>query len=257
LVLFFLLFGKAIIPQNTDSSVMTKVLAQIRADLKATADAKTKKSFQRFFKEQVKYYGVKTETVGKIANKYWPRIKTLDKQAIFELCEELYRSDYTEEAFIVAFWLPNYIDNLEPSDLATFKGWIESYINNWAKCDGFCNHTIGDLIQRCPKILEEVKSWAKSENRWLKRASAVSLIVPAKKGLYLKEAFDICDVLLLDRDDMVQKGYGWLLKEESRKHQKAVFDYVVKNRKVMPRTALRYAIELMPRELKAEAMKKD
>ena len=40
-------------------------------------------------------------------------------------------------------------------------------------------------------------------------------------------------------------------------HQKEVFDYVVKNRKVMPRTALRYAIELMPKELKAEAMKKD
>ena len=85
---------------------MTNVLVQIRADLKAATDPKTQKSFQRFFKEQVKYYGVKTETVGKIAKKYWPRVKTLDKQAIFALCEELYRSDYTEEAFIVSFWLP-------------------------------------------------------------------------------------------------------------------------------------------------------
>ncbi len=236
---------------------MTNILEQIRADLKATTDTKTQKSFQRFFKEQVKYYGVKTEIVGKIAKKYWPKVKTLDKQTIFNLCEELYRSDYTEEAFIVAFWLPNYVDNLEPSDLATFKRWIECYINNWAKCDGFCNHTIGDLIQKYPEILEEVKSWAKSENRWLKRASAVSLIVPAKKGLFLQDAFEISNVLLTDKDDTVQKGYGWLLKEESRKHQNAVFDYVFKNRKAMPRTALRYAIELMPRELKAEAMKKD
>ena len=236
---------------------MNNILSQIRSDLKATTDQKTQKSFQRFFKEQVKYYGVKTETVGKIAKKYWSRVKTLDKQAIFTLCEELYRSDYTEEAFIVSFWLPEYIDNLEPSDLATFKQWIERYINNWAKCDGFCNHTIGDLIQKYPETLTEVKSWAKSQNRWLKRASAVSLIVPAKKGLFLQDAFEICDVLLADGDDLVQKGYGWLLKEESRKHQKKVFDYVVKNRKVMPRTALRYAIELMPKELKAEAMKKD
>jgi 3-methyladenine DNA glycosylase AlkD len=236
---------------------MTSGLAKIRVDLKATTDAKTQKSFQRFFKEQVKYYGVKTETVGKIAKKYWPRVKTLDKQMIFGLCEELYRSDYTEEAFIVAFWLPKYIDNLEPSDLATFKQWIELYINNWAKCDGFCNHTIGDLLEKYPQTILEVKNWAKSENRWLKRASAVSLIVPAKKGLFLQDAFEISNMLLIDGDDMVQKGYGWLLKEESRKHQKAVFDYVVKNRSIMPRTALRYAIELMPRELKAEAMKKD
>jgi 3-methyladenine DNA glycosylase AlkD len=55
---------------------------------------------------------------------------------------------------------------------------------------------------------------------------------------------------------MVQKGYGWLLKEASRKHEKDVFDYVMRNKKAMPRTALRYAIELMPKDLKAEAMKK-
>ena len=236
---------------------MNPILSQIRKDLKAATEQKTQKSFQRFFKEQIKFYGVKTETVGKIAKKYWIQVKSLDKEAIFALCEELYSSDYTEEAFIVAFWLPNYIDSLELADLATFKLWIERYINNWAKCDGFCNHTIGDLLQKYPQAVLEVKSWAKSKNRWLKRASSVSLIVPAKKGLFLQDAFEICDVLLTDEDDMVQKGYGWLLKEESRKHQKEVFDYVVKNRKVMPRTALRYAIELMPKELKAEAMKKD
>ncbi len=104
--------------------------------------------------------------------------------------------------------------------------------------------------------MAKLKAWAKSKNRWLKRASAVSLIVPAKKGDFLQDAFEICDVLLADGDEMVQKGYGWLLKEESRKHQTEVFDYVVKNKAVMPRTALRYAIELMPKELKAKAMEK-
>ncbi len=235
---------------------MNNILTQIRQDLHDNADLQTQKTFQRFFKDQVKYYGVKTPTVGKIAKKHWQQVKTLDKQAIFKLCEELYRSDYTEEAFVVSYWLPNYVEHLDPTDLATFKEWIERYINNWAKCDGFCNHTIGDLIQKYPQTLPEVKSWAKSGNRWLKRAAAVSLIVPAKKGSFLQDAFEICDVLLADGDDMVQKGYGWLLKEESRKHQQEVFDYVVKNRSVMPRTALRYAIELMPKELKTEAMKK-
>ena len=235
---------------------MSNILEQIRAELKANTDEKTKQSFQRFFKEAVTYYGVKTPTVGKIANKYWLQVKGLDRPKLFALCEELYQSDYTEEAFVVSFWLPNYIDRLEPADLLTFKGWIERYINNWAKCDGFCNHAVGDLIQKYPEIVDEVKSWSKSQNRWLRRASAVSFIVPAKQGKFLSDAFDICDVLLLDGDDLVQKGYGWLLKEESRLHRREVFDYVVAHRDVMPRTALRYAIELMPKELKAEAMSK-
>jgi 3-methyladenine DNA glycosylase AlkD len=236
---------------------MNTIIVQIRADLTANVDDQTKQSAQYFFKEHVKVYGIKTATVGQIAKKYWREVKSLSKSEIFGLCEELYKSNYMEEAFVVSNWLPEYIDNLEAQDIATFKRWIECYIDNWAKCDGFCNHTVGDLVVKCPEIVGEVKSWAKSSNRWLKRASAVSFIVPAKRGKFLLDAFEICDALLLDGDDMVQKGYGWLLKEESRMHQKEVFDYVVKHRKVMPRTALRYAIELMPKELKMDAMKKE
>ena len=236
---------------------MSGILSDLREELKANIDLQTKKTFQRFFKEEVKYYGVKASIVYKIAKKYWKQAKLLNKKEIFTLCEQLFASNYTEEAFVVSSWLPEYIENLAPSDLSIFKTWIEKYINNWAKCDGFCNHTVGDLIQKFPQTVGELKSWAKSDNRWLKRATAVSLIVPAKKGYFLQEAFEISNELLTDMDDMVQKGYGWLLKEESRMHQKEVFDYVLKNRKLMPRTALRYAIELMPKHLKVEAMKKD
>lgn len=236
---------------------MNQVIEVIRQELKASSDDKTRSSFQKFFKEEVTYYGVKTGLVGKIAKKHWNEVKLFDKKTIFSLCEELLRSGYTEEAFIVSSWLPNMIMQLEPSDLATFKAWIEKYIDNWAKCDSFCNHTIGGLIEKQPEIVRELKKWAKSDRRWLKRAAAVSLIVPAKNGDFLQDVFEISSILLSDEDDMVQKGYGWLLKEASRKHQREVLDYVLRKRKTMPRTALRYAIELMPKELKSEAMKRD
>jgi 3-methyladenine DNA glycosylase AlkD len=61
---------------------------------------------------------------------------------------------------------------------------------------------------------------------------------------------------MYDEDDLVQKGYGWMLKETSKAHQKQVFNFVVKHRKTMPRTALRYAIEKMPEKMRKEAMKK-
>lgn len=77
-----------------------------------------------------------------------------------------------------------------------------------------------------------------------------------KRGEFLDKAFEISDILIGDKEDLVQKGYGWLLKEESRTHQKEVFEYIMKNRQEMPRTALRYAIEKMPKELRAEAMKR-
>ena len=178
---------------------------------------------------------------------FWAKKKFLDSA----------KSCYIEEESAASFWLPNMVEQLVPSDLAVFRMWIERYVDNWAKCDTFCNHTVGGLLEKHPESVNEVASWAKSENRWLKRAAAVALIVPAKKGMFLKEAFEISDALLSDQDDIVQKGYGWLLKEASRKHQKEAYNYVMKNRAKMPRTALRYAIERMPKELKKETMRKN
>jgi len=235
---------------------MDPVIARIRQELKASAEPATQQTFQRFFKEAVKCYGVKMRSVTKIARKYWKEIKSREKQEIFRLCEELFKSGYCEEAFVVSNWVPRLRDWYEPADLAVFRRWIDTYITNWAACDGFCNHSVGDFISKYPDTVDELRRWTQSENRWMRRAAAVSLIVPAKHGKFLNEAIGIAELLLNDTDDMVQKGYGWLLKEAGRHHQAEVFEYVLRNREIMPRTALRYAIELMPENLRAEAMKK-
>jgi 3-methyladenine DNA glycosylase AlkD len=235
---------------------MDSIIQQVRSELLEKSSPQVASRAQGFFKEKLFTYGAKTPDVQKIAKKYWSQVQKLSKVEVLRLCEELFSSGYVEDAFVVADWMPNMVPKLAPEDLTILKKWIEKYINNWASCDSFCNHTIGDFLKKYPESVLEVASWAKSTCRWLKRASAVSLILPARRGDFLKEVFAISDTLLLDEDDLVQKGYGWLLKEASRLHQKEVFDYVVKNREVMPRTALRYAIELMPKDLKAEAMKK-
>lgn len=235
---------------------MDPVIGKIREELAANREDGTRESFSRFFKEEVKYYGVKTGTVTKIAKKYWKDVASREKAEIFDLCEELYRSGYTEEAFVVSAWVPHLADRYEPEDITVFRHWIDVYITNWATCDSFCNHAVGDFIEKFPAYVEELKRWTVSQNRWMRRASAVSLIVPAKHGKFLADVLEIANLLLADGDDMVQKGYGWLLKEASRLHQQEVFLYVMRNKKSMPRTALRYAIELMPKEMKAEAMKK-
>ncbi len=235
---------------------MDPVIGLIRDELRANADPATKQSASRFFKEEIQCYGVKTATVGKIAEKYWKEVRSRSKEEIFGLCEDLYRSQVMEEAFVVSDWVPHLEARFEPGDFAVFERWIDTYISNWAMCDGFCNHTMGDFIMVFPEYIDNLKGWTKSGNRWVRRASAVSLIIPAKRGHLLNDALEIASLLLTDEDDMVRKGYGWLLKEASRKHQGEVFAFVMQHKAVMPRTALRYAIELMPPDLRAEAMKK-
>jgi 3-methyladenine DNA glycosylase AlkD len=235
---------------------MDPVIIRIRQELTAQANPEIQKASKRFFKDEIQCYGMKTAAVIGIAKKYWKEVKGRPKPEIFTLCEELYQSGYMEESFIVSEWAHSLSGRYERKDLLVFRHWIDTYITNWASCDGFCNHSMGDFIELFPEYTEELKRWTQSENRWMRRAAAVSLIVPAKHGKFLKESLEIADLLLTDGDDMVQKGYGWLLKEASRKHTHDVFSYVMNNKRQMPRTALRYAIELMPLDLKAEAMKK-
>ena len=233
---------------------MDPVISQIRRELKSHADPDIRKTSQRFFKEEITCYGMKTATVIAIAKKYWNVVKGRSKPEIFALCEELYKSGYIEESFIVSNWVQDLSGRYDREDLVVFRYWIDTYITNWASCDGFCNHTMGSFIEQYPEYINELKLWTQSQNRWMRRAAAVSLIIPAKRGKFLNVAMEIADLLLTDKDDMVQKGYGWLLKEASRIHQKEVFNYVMRNKRAMPRTALRYAIELMPDELRTDAM---
>ena len=234
---------------------MESVITELRSNLKDNVDEHTRDSSQRFFKEKVDVYGVKTSTVTKIAKKLYENIQPMNKGNVFQLCEELFSSGMLEESFIACKW-SEYVNNYEEADFQIFEHWINSYINNWATCDTFCNHTVGAFIEKHPSYVTRLFDWARSDNMWMRRASAVSLILPAKRGLFLGEAFKISDLLLEENEDLVQKGFGWLLKEESRTQQAEVYEYVLRNRNLMPRTALRYAIKLMPVEMKKEAMKK-
>lgn len=233
---------------------MEKLLSKVRKCLKDNVDEKTLAGSQNFFKEKIKFYGVKVPTVNRISKEFFDQIDTKQKQDIFDLCELLWQSGYLEESFIACNWSYFIHKQFKPEDFLIFDRWIKQYVNNWASCDTLCNHTIGEFIEMYPEYIAKLKGFAKSDNRWVRRAAAVTLIIPARKGKFLKDIFDIANVLLMDKDDLVQKGYGWMLKAASQANQQEIFDFVMRNKTVMPRTALRYAIEKMPKELKTIAM---
>ncbi len=233
-----------------------KIIHQIRQALIENSDEKTRLGSQRYFKEAITVYGAKTATVKKISKEFFSKMKDKPKSEIFGLCDIFWQSGYLEESFIACDWSDRLQKRFEPADFDVFERWIKKYVNNWASCDTLCNHTVGNFVMMYPEFIGKLKEFARSENRWVRRASAVSLIIPARKGLFLSDIFEIAGILLTDKDDMVQKGYGWMLKAASQANQQLVFEFVMQNKTEMPRTALRYAIEKMPEQLKKQAMQK-
>jgi len=231
-------------------------LKDIRRLLTENIDQKTVESEKRYFKEEIKTYGVSVYTVSKLGKQLLEKIKNNPKTEIFSLCEELWKSGFMEEAFLGCDFAYSQRKSFEKKDFEIFEHWVNNYVSNWATCDTLCNHTIGTFITMYPEYIAQLKKWAFSPNRWTRRAAAVTLIIPARNGLFIDDILEIAQILLLDKDDLVQKGYGWMLKAASQANTKVIFDFVISKKDTMPRTALRYAIEKMPGDMKKEAMKR-
>ncbi len=233
---------------------MDNVVEIIRSELLEKASESGRLSTQRFFKETIVTHGLKTPIVRSIATSYFRELKGCSKEEIFSYCTTLWKTGYMEEALIACTWSHQVKKLYIPEDFELFQQWVSNYVNNWATCDTLCCGAIATLIEKYPEKLPSFLVLAKSDNRWMRRAAAVSLVKPAKKALYLDYVMAIADIMLYDQDDLVQKGYGWMLKSASQAHPDAVFQYVMKHRESMPRTALRYAIEKMPEAWRREIM---
>ena len=241
--------------QSTKNMNPEKLIQSVQRELEENIDKKYQKISKTFFKEKTNGLGVRIPIVRKIATKYYPEIKNLVKKDIWNICEQLLKKE--DEFKTIAFdWSFRQKENFTKKDFEIFKNWSEKYVSNWSTCDDFCTHSLGFLLFKFPELTIKTKKWAYSKNRWLRRATSVVLIYSLRKDKLLKEAFEVADILLEDEDDLVQKGYGWALKEAGNLQEEKIFQYIIKNKNKMPRTALRYAIEKMPAKLKKKAMKK-
>ncbi|MCK4884339.1 MAG: DNA alkylation repair protein [Candidatus Diapherotrites archaeon] len=237
----------------------------MRTELESNTEVEFQKNLFKFSKEEIKTLGVRTPIVRQISKKYFNEIKSkqIQKKEIFEVCEEFLKTGFIEESVIGFDWAYRCKEQFQESDFEIFELWLKNYVSNWGTCDNFCTHAFGELLLQFPDLLPKTKNWSSSTNRWLRRASAVVLIYPLKyskdkktQSMFLSSVFEVCDSLLLDEDDLVQKGYGWLLKETSNIYLDEVYSYVLIHKDKMSRTALRYAVEKFPMDLRKNAMEK-
>ena len=234
------------------------ILKRLKSELERQSRPENMHDYQRFHKEKLAQpMGLKAPVVRKISNQcFREEIKQLDAKDVLALGDFLLASGERYMRFFAFEWAIKVSRKLEAREFGRFENWLKRYVDNWGACDHLCCGALGLLIDRFPELADRRRSWGKSGNRWVRRGAAVCLIVPVKNGKLLEEALWTAEQLLTDDDDLVQKGYGWMLKEASRAFPDEVFAFVMEHRADMPRTALRYAIEKYPADRRKLAMAK-
>lgn len=133
---------------------------------------------------------------------------------------------------------------LAPRHLTIFKRWLASDLSaNWATTDLLSCGLIAPLLITHLELATTVGAWHRHRNMWVRRASAVSLVPLARKGLALDAAYATARALHPDPADLIQKAAGWLLREAGKTDRARLERYLVAQGPGIPRTTLRYAIE--------------
>jgi 3-methyladenine DNA glycosylase AlkD len=222
------------------------IAAHIRRVLKDGGSAPHAEGVQWFFKEEVKSRGWYTAELRKVAVRFRRTIiREQGLDFLVRVADRLFRGRVLEEKVFAVFVLENLTDELGDKEFRLFESWL-SRITSWADHDGLVHYLISPMVAAKASRARSVFGWAKSRNRWHRRAACVALIRGARQKMVLPQIKRLTKLLLHDQDDMVQKGLGWLLRETAKHDAVATIPFLLQIRTRAPRLVLRTACETLP-----------
>jgi 3-methyladenine DNA glycosylase AlkD len=221
------------------------VAAQIRRALKDGGSAEHAAGVQWFFKDEIKSHGWYTADLRRAAVRSRREVrKEHGLDFLIEVADRLFSGSVLEEKIVAVFLLENLDREFRDTEFRLFENWLDR-ISSWADHDALVHDLIAPMIASKPARAKTVFHWAKSANRWHRRAACVALIRGSRAKMFFPEITKLSDFLLADQDDMVQKGLGWLLRETAKFDAKRTVPYLMEIRRRAPRLVLRTACETL------------
>ena len=227
------------------------IAAQIRRALKEGGSAEHATGVQWFFKEEIKSHGWYTGDLRRAVQRCRKEIlREHDFSFLVEVADQLFSGAVLEEKVTAVFLLEKLDAQFGDREFRLFEAWLDR-ISSWADHDGLVHYLIAPMVAAKPARTAKVFRWAKLADRWNRRAACVALIRGARQKMFFAEIKRLSNLLLVDGDDMVQKGLGWLLRETAKADAKRTVPYLMSIRERAPRLVLRTACETLPATVRA------
>lgn len=121
----------------------------------------------------------------------------------------------------------------------------KQHINNWDLIDGSARDIIGMYLLDKPKERKILYTLVRSKRLWDRRIAVIATFAFLKQKDFA-DSFALAEMLLNDKEDLIHKAVGWMLREIGKIDKDREEAFLAKHYKIMPRTMLRYAIEKFP-----------
>jgi 3-methyladenine DNA glycosylase AlkD len=215
---------------------------EISKRLQKIGDKEDARFLQGFFKTGVGQYGegdiflgIRVPAIRKLAKEY--------KNLPFKEILSLLKSPYHE---VRLFALISFVNTFAQGDEIIQKKIYDlyvantHYINNWDLVDLSAPNIVGaSLMERSRKPLYQL---AKSKTLWERRIAMLATFYFIKNNQF-DDSLKIAAILLQDKEDLIHKAVGWMLREVGKRDIDCAESFLQKHCRTMPRTMLRYAIE--------------
>jgi hypothetical protein len=183
-----------------------------------------------------------TEELRQVRREFSKRLKDAAPHVVIELGMLLLEVPQMEYRFVVYELIHNH-----PSALFHLNAWqlerLGRGIASWSAVDCYAVYLAGPVWRerRVPNSL--IHGWARSADRWWRRAALVSTVPLNSKARGGSgdsyRTLQVCRLLERDRDPMVAKALSWALRELAKRDPRAVREFLSGRGDVLPAIVLR------------------
>ncbi|MBI4396509.1 MAG: DNA alkylation repair protein [Elusimicrobia bacterium] len=230
-------------------------LAQIERGLSALANPARAKANRWFFKTGPGEYGEGDEFIGITV----PQIRALAKahKALpLPDVQKLLNSPIHEKRLLALIILVlQFSKATERTRARIYRFYVKNFprINNWDLVDSSAPNIVGAYL--AGKDKRPLYEWIRSADMWRRRIAMLATLHDIRLDNYT-HALRLAEELLKDKEDLLHKAAGWMLREVDKRHRPAAVAFLNKHSKQMPRTMLRYALERFPESERQRYLKK-
>lgn len=156
--------------------------------------------------------------------------------------KELLKSTYHEERLLALLIMVDKFKREPEQQQKIFDLYVKNkkYVNNWDLVDSSAPHIVGGYLMHNKRDL--LYQYAHSKNLWDRRIAILATLRFIKNDDFA-DTLQISEILLQDKQDLIHKAVGWMLREIGKRDLKSEEAFLRKHYQQMPRTMLRYAIE--------------
>lgn len=219
----------------------------MEAQLRAAGTPERAASEQSYLKSKLEFFGTSVPAARAIVTAWRRAHPDLARQRLTEVAAALWDRPAFECKMAAVILLTDRRALLDARDAPLIEQFLRTS-GTWALVDGMAADVMGSLVERFPRLLATLDRWATDDDFWIRRSAMLALLAPLRRGdpAHFARFAGYADAMLEEREFVIRKAIGWVLRETARRQPELVADWLAPRTHRASGVTMREAVKWLP-----------